>query len=99
MLKEIIEEINGLNIKDLKKYNLTGHNPFYDYILLATGNKTNMQAVYNHVKDKFGIDHYEGLNSDWLLLKADNVIINILSQEARDEYKLEQIFKEFEEDI
>ena len=97
MLDKIIAEINSLNVKDLKKYNLTGLNPFYDYMILATGNKTNIGAALNHLKEKFLVDHFEGENSEWLLVKLDNIVVNILTQEAREEYKLEQIFSEFEE--
>lgn len=74
-----------------------------DYFVIASGtSSTQVKALADEVEFKlkqFNIipEHIEGHNSNsWALLDYGNVIVNIFSEEARQFYNLEHLWKDSE---
>nr|WP_253308300.1 ribosome silencing factor [Rickettsia endosymbiont of Ceutorhynchus assimilis] len=100
-LKEFIlaclEEKKADNIDVI---DLRGRNKLADYIIFASGRSTkNVGAIAEYValelKQKANINtSIEGLGkSEWVLIDARTILINIFYPEARVHFKLEEMWK------
>ena len=70
-----------------------------EYVILANGRSTkNVGAIAEYLalelKHKAGINvNIEGLEkSDWVLIDAGNILINIFHPETREHFKLEELW-------
>lgn len=86
-------DTNLLGIKDISS--LT------DYFVIATGtSNTHIKALADELEFQLKQleifpDHIEGRNSNtWILLDYGNVIVHLFSQESRDFYNLERLWKD-----
>ena len=98
---ELIENKMGENVSvmDLKKVSQVA-----DYFVLCTGNSNpHLNALTEWIKRKvrdeynirpLAIDGTPG--SEWVVIDFGNVIIHILSLEAREKYKLEELWGDAE---
>lgn len=93
---KILEDKNAQNITVLE---LTDKIPLAKYMIFANGRSTkNISAIAEHVV--YELKHtakcpafVEGLNhSDWVLLDAGDVIVHIFHPEAREKFKLEELW-------
>lgn len=96
----ILECLNEKKAEDINIIDLKGKNKLADYIIFASGRSTkNVGAIAEHValelKNKAGIStNIEGLTkSEWVLIDAGTILINIFYPEARAHYRLEEIWK------
>lgn len=76
-----------------------GNNVLAKYMIFASGRSTkNISAMADYIslelKQKVGISvNIEGIgNSDWVLLDAGDIIVHIFHPEARNRFKLEEIW-------
>lgn len=74
-----------------------------DYFVLATGgNSTHVKALADEVEfklkqEEITPDHVEGHGSNsWIVLDYGNVVVHVFSEEARDFYDLERLWKDGE---
>lgn len=95
-LVKILEEKNAQNITVLK---LGDEVPLATYMIFASGRSIkNIAAIAEHIV--YELKHNaqwpasaEGLNnSDWILLDAEDVIVHIFHPEAREKFKLEELW-------
>ena len=93
---KILEDKNAQNISVLE---LSDSIPLAKYMIFASGRSTkNISAIAEHVV--FELKHnakcpafVEGLNnSDWVFLDAGDVIVHIFHPEAREKFKLEELW-------
>ena len=93
-----IDDKKGLDIKIL---NITGLSPLADYFVLATGSNPNqLHAISDAVLEELSksgkhpsqIEGYQSAN--WILMDYGDFMVHIFSEEARDFYKLERIWKD-----
>ena len=105
--KHISDLVNWLEEKkaeDIKVLNVTGETDFTDYIILCNASSgLHMKAIADNVirnskKNNIHIHSKEGLNNDrWILLDFIDTILHIFSYEARNYYKIEDIFSKSKE--
>ncbi|WP_375326260.1 ribosome silencing factor [Candidatus Tisiphia endosymbiont of Nemotelus uliginosus] len=101
-LKEFIvqcleaKKADAITIMDLKK-----DTTLAEYIIFANGRSTkNVGAIAEYValelKQQAGINvNIEGLGkSEWVLIDAGNILINIFYPEVREHFKLEEMWKQ-----
>jgi len=95
-LVKILEEKNAQNITVLK---LGDEVPLATYMIFTSGRSIkNIAAIAEHIV--YELKHNaqwpasaEGLNnSDWILLDAGDVIVHIFHPEAREKFKLEELW-------
>lgn len=96
----ILECLNEKKAEDVVVIDLRGKNKLVDYIILANGKSTkNVGAIAEYIalelKNKADVStKIEGLaTSKWVLIDADTILINIFYPEAREHFKLEEIWK------
>lgn len=93
-----LDDNKGHNIKVLDVRGLTS---IADYFIIATGTSTrhatSLAENVEEVLSKIGFDtaHKEGYRTgEWILLDYIDVIVHVFTEETRDFYKLEKMWKE-----
>jgi ribosome silencing factor RsfS/YbeB/iojap len=94
----IIKNLEKVNAQDIDVFDMREKSPFFDYLIIAsvTSNRQ-LQASYQHVSDElvkngFPAPKIEGKQSEtWVLIDAQDVIINVFTKEERDFYDLEKM--------
>jgi ribosome-associated protein len=100
LLKKItttIEDIKGL---DPQAINVAEINAFADYIVVCHGTS---KAHVKGISDKIGLTlkkekllplGVEGYNeAQWVLMDYDAIIVHIFTEQVRDDYQLEDLYK------
>lgn len=102
--KEAVKALDGKKGKDIKLIKIDDVSILSDYIVIATGNSsTQVKALAEEVEyqlDEIGVSvsHIEGYkNNSWVLLDYVDVIVHVFSDEAREYYDLERLWKDGEE--
>ena len=79
------------NIKVLKLKS----DQFHDSVIICTANSlVQMSAIIKNIRKNLKIQKftYEGENSNWLLISAKGVLIQIFTEESREYYNIEDIY-------
>lgn len=99
-LKNIIESINNLKVKDLKIYETKNITPFFDYVVIATAiSSRQLKAVVEHLRKdsqekNLIIKGIEGLDGGyWALVDLGDVLVNVFTSEEREKYDLDRLWK------
>lgn len=99
-IREAIERKKGQEIVIL---DFQGKNSLCDYAVIATGlSNRNIRAISEEIEEelmnlgerRIGIEGKD--EAHWVLIDGDDVIVHILTQEARELYKLEELWGEAE---
>lgn len=94
IVKEILE---NLKVEELTVYNLVGHSPFFDYIIIATVNNRQSDACVHHLKKEVDINQVEGKNSGWQVVDLGDIIVHLFDREKREFYGLDKLLFEYKE--
>lgn len=96
LIIKAIKALEQVNITDIQSYDLESTNPFYNYVIVATGTKRQSSAVIDHLKEEmtnaYEVRGIEGKDSSWLLIDLGNLIIHIFEKDAKDYYKFDERF-------
>ena len=68
---------------------------FHDNVIICTANSlVQMSAIIKNIRKNLKIQEftYEGENSNWLLISAKGVLIQIFTEESREYYNIEDIY-------
>ncbi len=101
LIAKALEDKKGLDIKVLE---IGGISELSDYMVIATGtSSTHVKSLADEVEYQLNeagvsVSHIEGYRSNsWILLDYVDVIVHIFSEEARDYYDLERLWKDGKE--
>lgn len=98
VLKSAINALEHCNAKDIKVYDLRGHNPFFDYAIVATAvadrqlNALITQIQEESEKEGFEIRNCVGRGSNWVLVDLHDVMVNFFTYEERLHFDLDKIW-------
>ena len=97
IINAIVNKLSELKAEDIKVAKLS--NNIFSTAILATGNSSRhvfslTDNICDYLKQKYKIyTKSEGNNScEWVIIDANNLIINIFQKEARDKYNLEEVW-------
>jgi ribosome-associated protein len=87
-LNQIIDVLEGLNVKDISVYDFEKTSPFYDYFVICTTNERQANAAINQLKKLLAdeLRHVEGKDGGWVLIDTHDVIIHLFQPEERAFY-------------
>ena len=77
---------------------ITKYNGYFDYFIITTGSsKMHCRSLAKYRRELFIKSGYKevskpDLNSSWIILDFDEVIIHIFTQETREYYQLEKLW-------
>ncbi len=90
LVKKALEALEQVKATDVKVYDMEKSSPFYDYIIVATANERQSNALIGYLKDglkdTYEIRGIEGKKGGWLLVDLKSVVIHVFSSEQRDYY-------------
>ena len=99
-IAEILDNKQGNDVKVIAVGDKT---IIADYFVLATGNtNTHVRALADEVEFKIGergvepIRHEGRQGNSWRVLDYASVIVHVFDREARDFYKLDKLYTDFE---
>ena len=96
IIKKAIDEKKG---EDIQVFDVTGRNPFYDYVVIATiGNSRQSNAIVDEIQKNLSfikeeIKHVEGdpRDTDWILIDANGVLVHLFTENERVRVNLEEL--------
>jgi len=91
-IKQVMQILEDLKVKDIVGYDFEGASPFYDYFVIGTVNDRQAAAVANKIKaDKtLNLKSVEGKGSGWLLIDLHDVIIHLFKDAERNFYDFDR---------
>ena len=98
---EIAKLLQDEKASDVTVLNVSGLNSWTDYFVIATVNSaTHSQGLYKSVKDYVAENAMEihrttrksPQGDDWNLVDLGNVVVHLMSEEARGFYELEKLW-------
>ena len=99
-IAEILDNKKGSDVKVLEVGSKT---VIADYFVLATGNtSTHVRALADEVEFKIGergvdpLRHEGRQGNSWRVLDYASVIVHVFDREARDFYKLDKLYTDFQ---
>lgn len=98
-LNIIIKAIDEKKGEDIQVFDVTGRNPFYDHVVIATiGNSRQSNAIVDEISKNLAliheeINHVEGdpRESDWILIDANGVLVHLFTESERVRVNLEEL--------
>lgn len=96
LVTKAIKALEQVNITDFQAYDLESANPFYNYVIVASGTNRQSTAVLGHLKKElknaYEVRGIEGKGSGWLLIDLGNLIVHIFDKDTKDYYKFDERF-------
>jgi ribosome-associated protein len=97
----VINAVEDLKAKDVTVIDVRGRTSVTDYMILATGtSKKHAQAVCDNASTEAKANGLKPLgaegrdSSDWMLLDLGDVILHVMTEQARHFYDLERLWAE-----
>ena len=94
LLDSIVDLLLTQKLTNLKVLQLQS-DYFHDKVIICSSNSLiQMNSVIKKIKKDLKISEfiYEGENSNWLLISAKGVLIQIFTEESREYYNIEDIY-------
>ncbi len=98
ILIDCVQKVNGNNIL---VYDMEGRNPFYDKMILASvGSQRQADAIVSYIEDavkntEYNIRHIEGVNSPWVLIDCNSIILSVFTNEERNHFQIEKVYMDY----
>jgi ribosome-associated protein len=99
--KLVINALENMQAKDITVIDVKGRSSVTDYMILATGtSKKHAQAVCDNASTDAKANGLKPLgaegrdSSDWMLLDLGDVIVHVMTEQARHFYDLERLWGE-----
>lgn len=102
LANKIGEILDSKKAKDVKVLFVGDKTVIADYFVLANGNtSTHVRSLADEVEYRIGLAGVTPANvemkaDNWKVLDYSNVIVHIFDREARDFYKLDKLYTDFE---
>ena len=103
LAQAIADILDNKKAKDVKIIKVGDKTIIADYFVLANGNtSTHVRSLADEVEFKLALAGVEairrdgGSGADWRVLDYASVIVHIFDREAREFYKLDKLYTDFE---
>ena len=96
--------LDGKKAEGLRVLDVSEHSSITDYLVIATGtSEPHLRALRDEIEKTLDeartrvVGREAAQESGWLVVDAFDVMIHLFTQEQRDHYRLEQLWKDAEE--
>lgn len=100
IISEAIEALEDIKARDIETIDVRGKSTVTDYMLVASGtSKRHVVSMAAQVADHFKAKGIlpigsEGQQSgDWVLVDFGDVVVHVLTEESREFYQLEKLWR------
>lgn len=104
LLKLIVGAVDEKHGEEIIVYDMRGISILSDYVVITNGNSNRqVHAITENVSEKLKEVNYYDFNiegnkdSNWLLIDAKEVLVNVFTDEAREFYGLEKLWSDAKE--
>jgi len=101
LTKVVIDALEDLKAQDITTLDVMDRTSVTDMMIIATGTSSrHVQAVADNVSEKAKAAGMMPLgsegrgNSDWVLIDLGDVIVHVMTSQAREHYDLERLWSE-----
>lgn len=101
LTKVVIDALEDLKAQDITTIDVADRTSVTDMMIIATGTSSrHVQAVADNVSEKSKAAGLMPLgsegrgNSDWVLIDLGDVIVHVMTSQAREHYDLERLWSE-----
>ena len=94
-LEKVIKALKETKLEDVSVYDLEMSSPFFDDFIVGTAhNKRELNSIVSKIwEEKLEYNHIEGTDeSGWILIDMGSIILNIMTEEARNLYNLDSLY-------
>ena len=98
--EEIVEEMEGLKLEEIKSYDVSGFSALTDELLVASAESmVQIEAARNHTENKMSAYGFrlknprEDWHGGWLLMDYGDLIIHVLLREKRSFYRIDDFIR------
>ena len=102
LLTIVQNQIADDKIEEITLFDLRGKSPITSYVVIGTGTSTkhissSAEKLADKIEDTYNEPQdirMEGINKNaqWILIDLDEIIVHLLTKEARDNYNLEELY-------
>ena len=96
--RAVVEALEDVKGRDIVVYNVTRLSPIFERVVIATGDSTRqVKALAEHVRERLRalgahVRALEGAGSDWVLVDLGDIVVHVMHPQARQYYRLEEIW-------
>ncbi len=104
LLQLVDNQLQDDKIEEIIIFDLRGKSPITSYVVLGTGTSTkHISSTAEKLADKVEEFYQEPQNismegrnksAQWILVDLDEVMVHLLTKEARENYKLEELYSQ-----
>jgi ribosome-associated protein len=101
LTKVVIDALEDLKAQDITTIDVADRTSVTDMMVIATGTSSrHVQAVADNVSEKSKAAGLMPLgsegrgNSDWVLIDLGDVVVHVMTSQAREHYDLERLWSE-----
>ncbi len=99
LVKKIETVLDDKKAQQITRLDVQGRTSVCDYMIVVTGTSgRHLKALSDYVVEKLDEDNIRPLGvegdtgSDWVLLDLGDVLVHLMTQQARDYYQLEKLW-------
>lgn len=99
LVEIIVKILSDKKATNIVVIDVSRKSSFTDYLILASGGSLRqLNSLVNDIEDKLAENEVlpkavEGKqNSDWLLMDYADVVVNVLTEDARERYNIERVW-------
>lgn len=94
----LVKRLDDLKILNVKVLDLKGKSSLVDYMIIGTGTSNRqIESAISHIrtdlKNEGEFVNKEEKSEGWILLDLSNIIIHLFTEEQRQLYRFEEIWK------
>ena len=96
--RAVVEALEDVKGRDIVVYNVTRLSPIFERVVIATGDSTRqVKALAEHVRERLRalgahVRALEGAGSDGVLVDLGDIVVHVMHPQARQYYRLEEIW-------
>lgn len=96
--RAVVEALEDVKGRDIIVYNVARLSPIFERVVIATGDSTRqVKALAENVRERLRalgapVRALEGAGSDWVLVDLGDVVVHVMHPQARQYYRLEEIW-------
>lgn len=100
-LEAIYYALGKVKAKDVILYDVNGHSPYFDSVLIASTTSdrqaTSLVDYIDETLTNYGykILKKEGLNTPWVLIDTDGILISIFEENERNRFQIDKLYMEY----
>lgn len=97
MIDKVIDALKKVRCEDIIVYDMKERSPFYDTMIVASvSSERQASSFIGYLEDLessgLNIRKVEGLNSSWVLVDCNSIVVSVFTKEERNHFEIEKLY-------